>query len=30
MQNQEDEYTPETTTLLQMLWGDGMLSPGGE
>ncbi len=26
----EDEYTPEIITLLQMLWGDGMLSPGGE
>ncbi len=27
---QEDEYTPALTTLLQMLWGEGMLSPGGE
>jgi len=28
--HREDEYTPEITALLQMLWGEGMLSPGGE
>jgi phosphoethanolamine N-methyltransferase len=25
-----DEYTPEILAVLQMLWGEGMLSPGGE
>ncbi len=28
-QPHEDEYTPELITLLQLLWGDGFLSPGG-
>ena len=26
----EDEYTAEIREVLQMLWGEGMLSPGGE
>ncbi len=26
----EDEYTPEILGLLQTIWGEGMLSPGGE
>ena len=30
MTGHEDEYTAEIQTVLQLLWGDGMLSPGGE
>lgn len=26
----QDEYTPEILAVLQLLWGEGMLSPGGE
>jgi phosphoethanolamine N-methyltransferase len=26
----DDEYTPEILAVLQLLWGDGLLSPGGE
>jgi phosphoethanolamine N-methyltransferase len=26
----DDEYTDEIREVLQMLWGEGMLSPGGE
>jgi phosphoethanolamine N-methyltransferase len=26
----KDEYTPEILAVLQLLWGEGMLSPGGE
>ena len=29
-EHHEDEYTAEIREVLQMLWGDGMLSPGGE
>ena len=25
-----DEYTPEILTVLQLIWGEGFLSPGGE
>jgi len=29
-ESHHDEYTPEILAVLQLLWGDGMLSPGGE
>ncbi len=29
-QSHEDEYTTELTTIYQLIWGDGFLSPGGE
>jgi phosphoethanolamine N-methyltransferase len=29
-QSPQEEYTPEILAVLQLLWGDGMLSPGGE
>jgi phosphoethanolamine N-methyltransferase len=29
-QQHHDEYTPEILAVLQLLWGDGFLSPGGE
>jgi phosphoethanolamine N-methyltransferase len=29
-ESHEDEYTPEILAVLQLLWGEGMLSPGGE
>lgn len=29
-QTHKEEYTPEILAVLQLLWGEGMLSPGGE